>query len=55
MQMDAIKAAAMMAVMALLGLYAGSQLGNPAGGAILFAPISGMACIVSAINHHGKR
>ena len=40
-----------MTVMALTGFFIGGFLDNAIGGAVLFAMISGIACIIRAIDH----
>ncbi len=39
-----------MLISAAIGFFIGAALNGPLEGAILFAMISGMACIISAIN-----
>ena len=48
--MNAILAVVIMAVMAFLGILAGAFLNDPMGGAILFALISGIGCIIYTIH-----
>ena len=48
--MNPILAVVIMAVMGLVGLFIGISGNDPFGGAILFALISGIACIIQTIN-----
>ena len=43
--------AVLMTLAGIAGFFAGAFLGNAMGGAILFAMIAGMACIVYAIDN----
>lgn len=43
-----------MAVCGIIGFFIGSLIEEPMGGAILFSMISGIACVVYAIDNRGK-
>ena len=49
--MSAVLSVVIMAISAFIGFLAGAFLNSPMGGAILFALIAGIACIIRAINH----
>lgn len=49
--MSVILSVIIMTVMAIIGFFVGAFLDNVVGGSILFALISGIACIIHAINH----
>ncbi len=49
--MNAILSIIIMSVMAVVGFFVGIYIDNAIGGSILFTLISGIACIIQAINH----
>lgn len=43
-----------MVVCGIIGFFIGSLIEEPMGGAILFSMVSGIACVVYAIDNRGK-